>query len=86
MQLVQQGLLRLGIDVAEQRLAVFPMPNDDAPFPASIVTLSHHAVTGWSSFCHVFHFLWIHFLFCNTNNYHIFAEIAIAFLNSFSVF
>ena len=56
-QLVQQGLLRLGIDVAEQRLAVFPVPNDDAPFPASIVTLSHHAVTGRSSFCHVFHFL-----------------------------
>ena len=56
-QLVQQCLLGLGIDVAEQRLAVFPMPNDDAPFPSSIVTLSHHAVTGRSSFCHAFHFL-----------------------------
>ena len=85
-ELVQQCLLRLGVDMTEQRLAVFPVPNDDASFPASIVTLSHHAVTGRSSFCHVFHFLWIHFLFCNTNNYHTFAEIAIAFLNSFSVF
>ena len=85
-ELVQQCLLRLGVDMTEQRLAVFFVPNDDAAFPASIVTLSHHAVTGRSSFCHVFHFLWIHFLFCNTNNYHTFAEIAIAFLNSFSVF
>ena len=85
-ELVQQYLLRLGVDMTEQRLAVFPVPNDDASFPASIVTLSHHAVTGRSSFCHAFHFLWIHFLFCNTNNYHTFAEIAIAFLNSFSVF
>ena len=56
-ELVQQCLLGLGIDVAEQRLAVFQMPNDDAPFPSSIATLSHHAVTGRSSFCHVFHFL-----------------------------
>lgn len=63
MEFVQQRLLRLGIDVAKQRLAVFPVPNDDAAFPSSIVTLSHHAVTGRSSFCHVFHFLWIHFLF-----------------------
>ena len=86
MEFVQQRLLRLGIDVAKQRLAVFPVPNDDAAFPSSIVTPSHHAVTGRPSFCHVFHFLWIHFLFCNTNNYHTFAEIAIAFLNSFSVF
>ena len=85
-ELVQQCLLRLGVDMTEQRLAVFPVSNDDAAFPASIVTPSHHAVTGRSSFCHVFHFLWIHFLFCNTNNYHTFAEIAIAFLNSFSVF
>ena len=85
-QLIQQSFLGLGIHMTEQRLAVFPVPNDDAAFPSSIVTLSHHAVTGRSSFCHVFHFLWIHFLFCNTNNYHTFAEIAIAFLNSFSVF
>ena len=61
-QLVQQCLLRLGVDMAEQRLAVFLVANDDAALPASIVTLSHHAVTGRSSFCHVFHFLWIHFL------------------------
>jgi len=52
MEFVQQRLLRLGIDVAKQRLAVFPVPNDDAAFPSSIVTLSHHAVTGRSSFCH----------------------------------
>ena len=85
-QLVQQGLLRLGIHMTEQRLAVFPVADDYATLPASVVTPSHHAVAGRSSFCHVFHFLWIHFLFCNTNNYHTFAEIAIAFLNSFSAF
>ena len=28
-----------------------------------ILPLAHHAVTGRSSFCHVFHFLWIQFLF-----------------------
>ena len=56
-QLVQQRLLRLGIHMTEQRFAVFPVSNDDAALPASIVTLSHHAVTGRSSFCHVFHFL-----------------------------
>ena len=62
-ELVQQRLLGLGVDMAEQRLAVFLVANDDAALPAPIVTLSHHAVTGRSSFCHVFHFLWIHFLF-----------------------
>ena len=56
-ELVQQCLLRLGIDMTEQRLAIFLAANDDAALPASIVTLSHHAVTGRSSFCHVFHFL-----------------------------
>ena len=36
---------------------------DDAALPASVLPLSYHAVTGRSSFCHVFHFLWIQFLF-----------------------
>ena len=62
-QLVQQGLLRLGIHMTEQWLAVFPVADDDAALPASIVTLAYHTVAGWPSFCHVFHFLWIHFLF-----------------------
>ena len=62
-QLVQQRLLRLGVDVTEQRFAIFFVADDDAALPASVVTPSHHAVTGRSSFCHVFHFLWIHFLF-----------------------
>ena len=56
-ELVQQGLLRLGIHMTEQRLAVFPVADNDTPFPASVFPLAHHAVTGWSSFCHVFHFL-----------------------------
>mgnify|MGYP001632433620 CR=1 FL=1 len=56
-QLVQQRLLRLGVDVAKQRLAVFPMADDDAAFPAAVLPPAHHAVTGRSSFCHVFHFL-----------------------------
>ena len=62
-ELVQQCLLRLGVDMTEQRLAVFLVANDDAALPASVVTPSYHAVTGRSSFCHVFHFLWIRFLF-----------------------
>ena len=56
-ELVQQRLLRLGVDMTEQRFAVFFVADDDAALPASIVTLSHHAVTGRSSFRHVFHFL-----------------------------
>ena len=62
-ELVQQSLLCLSIHMPEQRLAVFFMADNDTPFPASVLTLAHHAVTGRSSFCHVFHFLWIHFLF-----------------------
>ena len=51
-QLVQQGLLCLGIHMTEQRLTVFPVADDDAALPASVVTPSHHAVAGRSSFCH----------------------------------
>ena len=51
-QLVQQSLLRLGIHMTEQRLAVFPVADDDAALPASVVTLSHHAVAGRPSFSH----------------------------------
>ena len=51
-ELVQQYLLRLGVDMTEQRLAVFPVPNNDATLPASVVTPSHHAIAGRSSFCH----------------------------------
>ena len=43
-ELVQQCLLRPGVDVAEQRLAVFLVPDDDAAFPAPVVTLADHAV------------------------------------------
>ena len=56
-QLVQQRLLRLGIDMAEQRLAVFLVADNDAALPAPVLPLAHHAVTGRSSFCHAFHFL-----------------------------
>ena len=51
-QLIQQSFLGLGIHMTEQRLAVFPVADDDAALPASVVTPSHHAVTGRSSFCH----------------------------------
>ena len=51
-QLVQQGLLRLGIHMTEQWLTVFPVADDDATLPASVVTPSHHAVAGRPSFCH----------------------------------
>ena len=56
-ELVQQCLLRLGVDMTEQRLAVFPVADDDAAFPSSVFSLAHHAVAGRSSFYHVFHFL-----------------------------
>ena len=56
-EFVQQRLLRLGVDVTEQWFAVFLVADDDAALPASVLPLSHHAVTGRSSFCHVFHFL-----------------------------
>ena len=62
-ELVQQCLLGLGVDMTEQRLAVCPVTDNDTPFPASVLPLAHHTVAGRSSFCHVFHFLWIHFLF-----------------------
>ena len=63
MEFVQQRLLRLGVDMTKQWFAVFFVADNDTPFPASVVTPSHHAVAGRPSFCHVFHFLWIHFLF-----------------------
>ena len=56
-ELVQQCLLRLGVDMTEQWFAVFPVADDDAALPASVFSLAHHAVAGRSSFCHVFHFL-----------------------------
>ena len=62
-ELVQQRLLRLGVDMTKQRLAVFPVADNNAALPSSVLPLAHHAVAGRSSFCHVFHFLWIHFLF-----------------------
>lgn len=49
-ELVQQCFLGLGVDVAEQRLAVFLVADDDEALPAAIVPLPYHAVTGWSSF------------------------------------
>ena len=51
-ELVQQCLLGLGVDVAEQRLTVFLVADNDAALPAAILTLAYHAITGWSSFCH----------------------------------
>lgn len=56
-ELVQQSFLGLGIHMTEQWFAVFFVADNDTPFPASVFPLAHHAVTGWSSFCHVFHFL-----------------------------
>ena len=57
MEFVQQRLLRLGVDVTEQRFAIFLVADDDAALPAAVVTPSPHAVAGRSSFCHAFHFL-----------------------------
>ena len=51
-ELVQQRLLGLGVDMAEQRLAVFLVADDDAALPAAILPPAHHAVPGRSTLCH----------------------------------
>ena len=56
-ELVHQFFLRVGVVVMEDGVAVFLVSDDDAPFPAAIVAAAHHAVTGWSSFCHLGHLL-----------------------------
>ena len=48
-----QLLLGVGVDIAEDGVAVVLVPNYDAALPSAILPLAHHAVTGWSSFCHV---------------------------------
>ena len=49
-ELVQQFLLRLGVDMTEQRLAVFLVADNDAALSAAVVPPAHHAVSGRPSF------------------------------------
>ena len=63
MELFRQFFLCMSIGMLEDGCTVFLVPHHDTALPAAILPLAHHAVAGRSSFCHVFHFLWIHFLF-----------------------
>ena len=53
MHLFHQSLLRLRGYIVEDRVAVFLVSDHNTPFPATIVTLAYHAVTGWPSFRHL---------------------------------
>ena len=48
-----QLLLGVGVDIAEDGVAVVLVPHYDTALPAAILPLSYHAVAGRSSFCHV---------------------------------
>ena len=52
-QLFRQRFLRLRVDVPEDRVAVCLVSHDDAPFPAPIVALPDHPVSGWPPFSHM---------------------------------
>lgn len=56
-KLVRQLFLGVGVVVMEDRVAVFLVAHHDASFSASVIPLAHHAVAGWSSFCHLSHLL-----------------------------
>ena len=53
MELVRQFLLGVGVVVMKDGVAVFLVAHHDAAFPAAVIPLAHHAVAGWSSFCHL---------------------------------
>lgn len=53
-QLDRQLFLRWRGDVTEDGVTVFLVAHHDAAFPAPILPLAYHAVTGRSSFCHGF--------------------------------
>ena len=56
-ELFRQGLLAPGGHVAEDRVAVFLMAHHDAAFPAAILPLADHAVSGRSALSHGLHLL-----------------------------
>ena len=80
-ELLRQRLLRLRVDVPEDRVAVCLVPHDDAPFPAPIVSLPDHPVSGRSPFSH----MQSSFLSCYSfsNNYHAGSRIAISSVESY---
>jgi hypothetical protein len=53
MELFRQLLLCMRIGVLEDGRTVFLVAHHDTAFPAAILPLAHHAVTGRSSFCHL---------------------------------
>ena len=48
-----QVLLCVGIDVPEDRFAVFLMTHHDTALPAPVIPFAHHAVPRRSAFCHL---------------------------------
>ena len=79
-ELLCQRLLRLRVDVPEDRIAVCLVSHDDAPLPAPIVALSDHPVSGWPPFSH----MQDSFLSCLfSNNYHAGDTIATSRVESY---
>ena len=52
MELVRQLLLGVCVVVMKDGVAVFLVTHHDAAFPAAIIALAHHAVTGRPALCH----------------------------------
>ena len=52
-ELSQQFFLGFGQHISEDGFTVFLVAHYDAAFPAAILPLAHHAISGWSSLCHV---------------------------------
>ena len=59
MELFRQFFLCMSIGVLEDGRTVFLVAHHDTAFPAAILPLTHHAVTGRSSFCHSGHLLFV---------------------------
>ncbi|CAN3993707.1 ParB/Sulfiredoxin domain-containing protein, partial [Dysosmobacter welbionis] len=53
MELFRQFFLCMRIGVLEDGRTVFLVAHHDTAFPAAVLPLAHHAVAGWSSFCHL---------------------------------
>ena len=47
-----QFFLCVGVDIAEDGVAVFLVAHHDAALPAPVLSFPDHAVSGWSAFCH----------------------------------
>lgn len=49
-----QFFWHIGVDVAEDGIAVLLVADDDVPLPAAVLLLAYHAVSGWPAHRHFF--------------------------------